>query len=269
MADGQSYYKTIGGVKYDRSLLTKAEEATKSGPMSLKDAQALWESACDGPGVTDTERTTIEYILEKFKVNAKAKAFLRKELDGKDEPMGDADGDDDEEDEDADAAEGEGDEDEEDEEDEDGDEGAAKNKKGKMSSKVSKTGGATKTSIQAKCNLQFPVSRFAKALRKGGYAKRLGTGASIYLTAVIEYVTAEILELAGNSAKEQKKSRIVPRHIQLAVRGDEELNKYMSNVTISGGGVLPNIHQVLMPQKTDKKGKDTPGASGSMVSQEY
>eukprot|EP00928_Gymnodinium_smaydae_P050676 TRINITY_DN3423_c0_g1_i1.p2 TRINITY_DN3423_c0_g1~~TRINITY_DN3423_c0_g1_i1.p2 ORF type:complete len:264 (+),score=93.41 TRINITY_DN3423_c0_g1_i1:51-842(+) len=263
MADAQSYYKVIDGVKYDRSLFVKAEEATKNGPMSLKDAQILWESASDGPGVTDTERTTIEYILETFQVNAKAKAFLHKELSGKDEPMGDA-GDDEEEDEDADPA-----EDDEDDEDEDGDEeGAAKNKKGKMTTKVTKTF-ATKKSIQAKCNLQFPVSRFAKSLRKGGYATRLGTGASIYLTAVIEYVTAEILELAGNSAKEQKKTRIVPRHIQLAVRGDEELNKYMSNVTISGGGVLPNIHQVLMPQKTDKKGKDTPGASGSMVSQEY
>eukprot|EP00928_Gymnodinium_smaydae_P050679 TRINITY_DN3423_c0_g1_i4.p2 TRINITY_DN3423_c0_g1~~TRINITY_DN3423_c0_g1_i4.p2 ORF type:complete len:280 (+),score=86.32 TRINITY_DN3423_c0_g1_i4:50-841(+) len=263
MADAQSYYKIIDGVKYDRSLLVKAEEATKSGPMSLKDAEALWASACDRSGVTDTEKTTIEYILKTLKLNAKAKVFLQKELHGNDEPMGD----DDEEDEDAVPAEGEKDDD--DDEDEDGGEdGAAKNKKGKMTTKVSKTG-ATKKSIQAKCNLQFPVSRFAKSLRKGGYATRLGTGASIYLTAVIEYVTAEILELAGNSAKEQKKTRIVPRHIQLAVRGDEELNKYMSNVTISGGGVLPNIHQVLMPQKTDKKGKDTPGASGSMVSQEY
>merc|ERR1719464_2019706 len=110
--------------------------------------------------------------------------------------------------------------------------------------------------------LVFPVHRFSKALRQGGYAKRLALGGSVYMTAVIEYITAEILELAGNAAKEQKKSRIIPRHIQLAIRNDEELNKFMSNVTITGGGVLPNIHSVLLPKKP-APGKEGAGASFS------
>mmetsp|Transcript_75048 Transcript_75048/g.243969 ORF Transcript_75048/g.243969 Transcript_75048/m.243969 type:complete len:86 (-) Transcript_75048:141-398(-) len=75
------------------------------------------------------------------------------------------------------------------------------------------------------------------------------------MTAVVEYITAEILELAGNAAKDQKKNRIIPRHIQFAIRSDEELNKYMSNVVISGGGVIPNIHSVLLPRKVGS-GKD-------------
>merc|ERR1719436_639383 len=104
-------------------------------------------------------------------------------------------------------------------------------------------------SVAVRAGLTFPVHRFARQLKKGGYAKRLATGGSIYLTAVIEYIIAEILELAGNSAKDQKKGRIIPRHIQLAVRNDEELNKYMANVTISGGGVIPNIHSQLLPRK--------------------
>uniref|UniRef100_A0A8C0ET28 Histone H2A n=1 Tax=Bubo bubo TaxID=30461 RepID=A0A8C0ET28_BUBBB len=54
--------------------------------------------------------------------------------------------------------------------------------------------------------------------------------------AVLEYLTAEILELAGNAARENKKARILPRHIQLAVRNDEELNKLFSSVTIVQGG---------------------------------
>ena len=45
----------------------------------------------------------------------------------------------------------------------------------------------------------------------------------------------------------------VPRHIQLAVRNDEELSKLLSGVTIAAGGVLPNIHSVLLPKKTAKK----------------
>ena len=59
----------------------------------------------------------------------------------------------------------------------------------------------------------------------------------------------QVLELAGNAARDNKKNRIVPRHIQLAVRNDEELSKLLGQVTIANGGVLPNIHNVLLPTK--------------------
>ncbi|KAH7842936.1 hypothetical protein Vadar_010859 [Vaccinium darrowii] len=62
----------------------------------------------------------------------------------------------------------------------------------------------------------------------------------------------EVLELAGNVARDNKKNRIVPRHIQLAVRNDEELSKLLGSVTIVNGGVLPNIHQSLVPKKATK-----------------
>ena len=74
--------------------------------------------------------------------------------------------------------------------------------------------------------------------------------------AVLEYLAAEVLELAGNAARDNKKTRIVPRHIQLAVRNDEELSKLLGGVTIAAGGVLPNIHSVLLPKKTGKKGEE-------------
>ena len=68
----------------------------------------------------------------------------------------------------------------------------------------------------------------------------------------------QVLELAGNAARDNKKTRIVPRHIQLAVRNDEELSKLLGMVTIASGGVLPNIHSVLLPKKSTGAKGETP-----------
>ncbi|KAG1937953.1 histone H2A-like [Pimephales promelas] len=130
-----------------------------------------------------------------------------------------------------------------------------------------KTGGKARAKAKtrsSRAGLQFPVGRVHRLLRKGNYAQRVGAGAPVYLAAVLEYLTAEILELAGNAARDNKKTRIIPRHLQLAVRNDEELNKLLGGVTIAQGGVLPNIQAVLLPKKTEKpaKGKVSVDMSG-------
>ena len=93
---------------------------------------------------------------------------------------------------------------------------SGKGKGGKRGGKKT-TGGKGKS---AKAGLQFPVGRIGRFLKKGSFAKRVGAGAPVYLAAVLEYLTAETLELAGNAARDHKKSRISPRHIQLAIRND-------------------------------------------------
>ena len=107
-------------------------------------------------------------------------------------------------------------------------------------------------SRSSRAGLQFPVGRVHRHMKLGRYASRIGAGAPVYLAAVLEYMAAEVLELAGNAARDNKKSRIVPRHITLAVRNDEELNKFLGGVTVAAGGVLPNIHSVLLPKKSKK-----------------
>lgn len=77
------------------------------------------------------------------------------------------------------------------------------------------------------------------------------------MTAVLEYLIAEIMELAGNAAKDNKRHRITPRHLCLAIRNDEELSKLVGNATISEGGVVPMIHPVLLPKRTTKRSSNS------------
>ncbi|KAF4365642.1 hypothetical protein CsatB_018486 [Cannabis sativa] len=135
-----------------------------------------------------------------------------------------------------------------------------KSTKGGAKGAGGRKGGDRKKSVtkSVKAGLQFPVGRIARFLKKGRYAQRTGTGAPVYLAAVLEYLAAEVLELAGNAARDNKKTRINPRHVQLAVRNDEELGKLLHGVTIASGGVLPNINPVLLPKKTKSAESEKP-----------
>jgi histone H2A len=130
---------------------------------------------------------------------------------------------------------------------------AKANQKQKMSGKGGRREKKS-TSASSKAGLQFPFGRIGHYLCQGKYAIRMGAGAPVvYLAAVLEYLCAEILELASNEVHDSKKIRIVPCHLTLAIKNDKELNKLLGGVMIASGGVLPNIHAILLPKKSTTK----------------
>ena len=106
-----------------------------------------------------------------------------------------------------------------------------------------------------RAGLQFPPPRARRFFDK--YKVRIGVSAPVYFAAVLEYLASELLELAGNAARDDNKTRITSRHLTLAEQGDEELNKLSRTIGIqfAGGGVLPYIHKSLRPKKGEKKKK--------------
>lgn len=104
-------------------------------------------------------------------------------------------------------------------------------------------------SRSTRAGIVFPVTRVHRYLKKTVLKYRIQVGAPVYLSAVLEYLCAEILELAGNAARDNKKRIVTPRHILLAIANDDELSKLLQGVTISQGGVFPHIHEVLLYRK--------------------
>lgn len=118
---------------------------------------------------------------------------------------------------------------------------------------------------------KFSVGKVAKFCKQGKFAERIGAGAPIYLAAVLEYLTAEIVELAehqlkaDNQKKTQKKQRITPRHIMLAIRNDAELTKLFSDANFCGAGCLPTVQKPA----NQKKAKKAVEESDSLTEEEF
>ncbi len=113
---------------------------------------------------------------------------------------------------------------------------------------ASKKGGkSVRASIKA--GTLFPVGRLNRLVKQGRYSHRMSSTTGAFLAGVLEYLTAEIIELAGNICEQHKKKTIAPKHINLGVRSDEELSKLMCEVTVAAGGMLPNVPEFFLKKK--------------------
>ena len=117
-------------------------------------------------------------------------------------------------------------------------------------------------SKSSRAGLVFPVTRIGNFMKYKTGNYRQGAGGPIYMASVIEYLTAELLELSGNAARDNKRKTISSRHIFLAVLNDDELSKLFEEVQISNS-VVPGLHPSLMPKTKAKKVKKAKAKTSS------
>ena len=133
----------------------------------------------------------------------------------------------------------------------------------KKDTKRASRGGAKKATVSGsvRAGTCYPTGRLNRMLKNARLADRTGGSAGVFLAGVLDYITAEMLGLAGDVCKSHKMKTIAPRHINLGVRGDRLLNKMMASCSIIESPVMPNVNEFLFPGKKGKKGGDVHDAS--------
>lgn len=117
-----------------------------------------------------------------------------------------------------------------------------------------KAKGAPKTTLTFKSQLKaFRVSTVQKGMRDWTRGQCTKT-ASIYLTAVLEYLASELLFLSSKKAGDKKK-RIMPHHLQncLSVHEDLDMARLFSDFTFAGAGAYPTNIPTLKQKKATEK----------------
>lgn len=101
--------------------------------------------------------------------------------------------------------------------------------------------------------LQLSISRVKRVYKEtNASSKRISDVCTVAIASTLEYLLMEVVELAGNASRDNKRARIIPRHLLLAIINDQELNTIIlqQNCILGSGGVMPNIYTPLLPTKS-------------------
>ena len=125
--------------------------------------------------------------------------------------------------------------------------------KGKGGRRSNQKNRAAGVSASTRADTIFPVARCNRYFKTGRYSERFSSSAGAFMAGVLEYITAEILEASGEIAVQEKFKTIKPRHINLGIRSDSEMQKLFTNVLVHEGGRIPHIEHFLLPEKQKKQ----------------
>lgn len=120
-------------------------------------------------------------------------------------------------------------------------------------------------SKSGKAGLTLPASRIHRCFkaRLTHPVKRIGGSAPIYATAVLEYLTAEVLELAANATRSAKRTRMSPDDIASALRSDPELAMLTHGVSMHSGDKIGKVSKALQPPPLAPSGSKKKEDSGA------
>ena len=90
-----------------------------------------------------------------------------------------------------------------------------------------------KMSATARASLCIPPAKARQCLVKQG-VPRVSDKSAVVAAAVVEYIIAEVLEVAGKVTKDNKRTRVTLDDVSTAVRSDDELNRTVGNICLAG-----------------------------------
>ena len=106
-----------------------------------------------------------------------------------------------------------------------------------------------KLSRSARADLEMPVARIGRHLKKQHYFKRISDATPVFMAAVLQFLVGEVLDLAGIACKNDGRQRIVPSNIFKGIQEDDSLLQLFDNIVISEGGFAEKIHESLLPKQ--------------------
>lgn len=104
-----------------------------------------------------------------------------------------------------------------------------------------------RVSQATKAGLQFPVGRIHRYLKNETRVRRVSACAAVYMAAALEYLCADLMDIAGSITRDRRKKRITPRHILYAIKDDRELDELLRDVHVPEAGTRPWLHIALLP----------------------